>query len=154
VLQQYDEPAQLLSRPANNFVAKFIGLGRGYRWLQLIDASGLPMHDMKEIAANDLCDTQSARVVDGWTLVVNDDGVPLGWIDADGLRRHRGGASLPDSISAVGAQFRPGGNLSQALDAALSSPSSMGIAVDHEDKVIGGILATDVLAVVEARRRA
>src|SRR6202041_2243145 len=27
VLQQYDEPPQLLSRPANNFVARFIGLG-------------------------------------------------------------------------------------------------------------------------------
>src|ERR1700760_1938685 len=39
VLQQYDEPKHLLSRPANNFVARFIGLGRGYRWLQLIGAS-------------------------------------------------------------------------------------------------------------------
>ena len=61
---------------------------------------------------------------------------------------------MSDILSAVGAQFRPGGNLSQALDAALSSPSSMGIAVDHEGKIVGGILATDVLAVVEARRRA
>jgi osmoprotectant transport system ATP-binding protein len=154
VLQQYDEPARLLSRPANNFVAKFIGLGRGYRWLQLIDGSGLPMHDMERIAANSLAGSESAHVLDRWTLVVDDDGVPLGWIDADGLRRYRGGASLSDILSAVGAQFRPGGNLSQALDAALSSPSSMGIAVDHEGKIVGGILATDVLAVVEARRRA
>jgi osmoprotectant transport system ATP-binding protein len=84
--------------------------------------------------------------------VVDDEGVALGWIDADGMRRHRDGASLSDNMNAVGSQFRPGGNLSQALDAALSSPSSMGIAVDHEGKVIGGILATDVLAVVEARR--
>lgn len=44
VLQQYDEPTQLLSRPANDFVSRFIGLGRGYRWLQLIDANGLPLH--------------------------------------------------------------------------------------------------------------
>ena len=131
VLQQYDEPARLLSRPANDFVAKFIGLGRGYRWLQLIDASGLPMHDMQRIAANSLSGNESDQVLDGWTLVVNDEDVPMGWIDADGLRRHRGGASLSESLSAVGAQLRPGGNLSQALDAALSSPSSMGIAVDR-----------------------
>ena len=70
VLQQYDEPARLLSRPANDFVAKFIGLGRGYRWLQLIDASGLPMHDMQRIAANSLSGTESDHVLDGWTLVV------------------------------------------------------------------------------------
>ena len=40
-LQQYDEPERLLSHPANDFVARFIGLGRGYRWLQLIDAAGI-----------------------------------------------------------------------------------------------------------------
>jgi osmoprotectant transport system ATP-binding protein len=60
---------------------------------------------------------------------------------------------LSDSISAVGSQFRPNGNLSQALDAALSSPSAVGVAVDHDGKVVGGILATDVLAAVEARRQ-
>ena len=86
VLQQYDEPARLLSRPANNFVAKFIGLGRGYRWLQLIDGSGLPMHDMERIAASSLSES-AERSSGGWTLVVDDDGVPLGWIDADGLRQ-------------------------------------------------------------------
>ncbi|HYB82529.1 MAG TPA: ABC transporter ATP-binding protein, partial [Mycobacterium sp.] len=36
-LQQYDQPAGLLSRPANDYVSRFIGLGRGYRWLQLMD---------------------------------------------------------------------------------------------------------------------
>jgi len=153
VLHQYDQPAQLLSRPADNFVAKFIGLGRGYRWLQLIGASGLPLHDIARIPANGLSEAVGTQQPEGWTLVVGDDGAPLGWIDADGLRRHRDGASLSDSISALGSQLRPEGNLSQALDAALSSPSSMGVAVDCDGKVIGGILATDVLAAVEARRQ-
>ncbi|SPM34008.1 ABC-type proline/glycine betaine transport system, ATPase component [Mycobacterium rhizamassiliense] len=153
VLQQYDEPAQLLSRPANEFVARFIGLGRGYRWLQLIDAAGLPLRDIDRIAAGALGDGSGAPAVDGWTLVVDDDGVPLGWIDADGVRRHRGGTPLAESISAVGSQLRPGGNLSQALDAALSSPSFVGIAVDRDGRVIGGVLADDVLAAVQAERR-
>ena len=69
------------------------------------------------------------------------DGAPLGWIDASGVRKHRGGASLRDSVTSVGALFRPGGNLSQALDAALSSPAAMGVAVDKAGKVIGGVLA-------------
>lgn len=151
VLQQYDEPARLLSRPANDFVARFIGLGRGYRWLQLIDASGLPLHDIERISVSALAD--GAPLTHGWRLVVDDDGAPLGWIDAAGWQRHRAGASLSDSISAIGSQFRPGGNLSQALDAALSSPSAVGIAVDRDGKVVGGILAADVLTAVEARRR-
>jgi osmoprotectant transport system ATP-binding protein len=153
VLQQYDEPAQLLSRPANEFVARFIGLGRGYRWLQLIDAAGLPLHHIDRIAASALADASVACAAHGWTLVVDDDGVPMGWIDSDGVQRHRAGAPLSDSISAVGSQLRPGGNLSQALDAALSAPSFVGIAVDRDGKVIGGVLGADVLAAVEAQRR-
>jgi osmoprotectant transport system ATP-binding protein len=153
VLQQYDEPGRLLSRPANDFVARFIGLGRGYRWLQLIDAAGLPLHDVERISASDLPNGEGMQLPDGWALVVADDGAPLGWIDAKGLRRHRGGASLSDSMSGVGSLFHPNGNLSQALDAALSSPSAVGVAVDDGGKVIGGVLAADVLAEVEARRR-
>jgi osmoprotectant transport system ATP-binding protein len=149
-LQQYDEPAQLLSQPANEFVARFIGLGRGYRWLQLIDAAGLPVHDVERIAADSLAD---AALPDGWVVVIDDAGAPVGWIDAEGLRRHRAGASLAESMSGVGALFRPGGNLSQALDAALSSPSGVGVAVDEGGKVFGGVLAADVLVAVEARRK-
>lgn len=153
VLQQYDEPAALLSRPANEFVAKFIGLGRGYRWLQLIDAAGLPLHEIDRIAVSALADGSVACAADGWTLVVDDDGVPMGWIDADGVQRHRAGTPLSESLSAVGSQLRPGGNLSQALDAALSAPSFVGIAVDRDGKVIGGVLASDVLAAVQSQRR-
>jgi osmoprotectant transport system ATP-binding protein len=151
VLQQYDEPAQLLSRPANEFVARFIGLGRGYRWLQLMDAAGLPLHDIERIAEGSVPDT---GLPDGWAVVVDDAGAPVGWIDAEGLRKHRAGASLSDCVSGVGSLFRPDGNLSHALDAALSSPSGLGVAVDEGGKVIGGVLAADVLAAVEARRRA
>jgi osmoprotectant transport system ATP-binding protein len=148
VLQQYDKPARLLSRPANDFVARFIGLGRGYRWLQLIDADGLPLHDIERIPANKLSDAAA----DGWAVVVDDEGAPLGWIDADGLRRRRNGASVSDSMTGVGSVFRLGGNLSQALDAALSSPSSVGVVVDGAGKAVGGVMAADVLAAAEARR--
>ncbi|OBH89198.1 ABC transporter ATP-binding protein [Mycobacterium sp. E2989] len=148
-LQQYDEPAEVLSRPANDFVARFIGLGRGYRWLQLIDAAGLPRHDVTRVPADDLPDALPG----GWAVVVDAAGMPIGWIDTDGLRRHRGGAPLSDSMSGIGSLFRPGGNLSHALDAALSSPSGVGVAVDDGGRVIGGVLAGDVLAAVEAQRR-
>lgn len=151
VLQQYDEPMHLLARPVNTFVSKFIGLGRGYRWLQLIGASRLPLHDIQQLSCSNLCAADGAQ--NGWTLVVDDNDMPMGWIDSDALQRHRGGAPLSDSMTAVGSQLRPGGNLSQALDAALSSPSAMGIAVDGDGKVIGGILATDVLAEVDSRRQ-
>ena len=85
--------------------------------------------------------------------MVKPDGEPLGWIDASGVRKHRGGASLRDSVTSVGAVFRPGANLSQALDAALSSPAAMGVAVDNAGKVTGGVRAGDVLAALDSHRR-
>ncbi|HZC11373.1 MAG TPA: ABC transporter ATP-binding protein [Mycobacterium sp.] len=147
-LQQYEEPARLLSRPANDFVSRMIGLGRGYRWLQFLDAAQLRVHDINQIAESALGD---AQLRGGWALVVRADGAPLGWIDASGARKHRGGASLRDSVTSVGSVFRPGGNMSQALDAALSSPAAMGVAVDKAGKVIGGVRAGDVLAALESQ---
>ena len=149
-LQQYDEPAKLLSRPANDFVARMIGAGRGYRWLQFLDANHLPVHDIPKITESAVGDAQPR---DGWALVVKADGVPLGWIDASGVRKHRGGASLRDSITSVGALFGPGANLSQALDAALSSPAALGVAVDKAGKVTGGVRAADVLAALDSHRQ-
>ena len=140
----------MLSRPANDFVSRFIGLGRGYRWLQLIEASALTLRDIERIPAGSLPESLS----DGWAVVVDDAGAPMNWIDTEGLSRLRAGAAWSDCVSAIGSLFRPHGNLSQALDAALSSPSGMGVAVDDGGKVIGGILAADVLAAVETQKRA
>jgi osmoprotectant transport system ATP-binding protein len=151
VLQQYDEPATLLSRPANDFVARMIGAGRGYRWLQFLDATNLPIHELPTI--NDAAAIGDEQLRDGWALVVKPDGAPLGWIDVTGVRKHRGGASLRDSVTSVGAVFRPGANLSQALDAALSSPAAMGVAVDNAGRVSGGVRAVDVLAALDSHRR-
>ncbi len=151
-LQQYDEPAHLLSRPANEFVASFVGAGRGYRWLQCFEASGLPLHDMPEICESGVSAAGDGLFRDGWALVINADDAPVGWIDGDGAQRHRGGAPLSDCVVPVGSLFHPDGNLSHALDAALSSPLAMGVAVDAGGKVIGGVLATDVLAAVDSRR--
>jgi osmoprotectant transport system ATP-binding protein len=149
-LQQYEEPARLLSRPANEFVASMIGAGRGYRWLQFLDATRLPVH---EIAKFTVAAAADAQLEDGWALVVNSDGTPLGWIDARGVCQHRVGASLLENITPVGALFRPGGNLSHALDAALSSPAATGVAVDEAGRVVGGVRAGDVLAALDTYRR-
>ncbi|MFZ0902789.1 MAG: ABC transporter ATP-binding protein, partial [Mycobacterium sp.] len=124
------------------------GAGRGYRWLQFLDAARLPVHDIHQIAESAIRD---AELRDGWTLVVKADGAPLGWIDANGVRKHRSGASLLDSVTSVGSLFRPGASLSQALDAALSSPATTGVAVDEAGKVIGGVRAGDVLAALESQ---
>ena len=132
-LQQYDEPARLLTNPANDFVSGFIGADRGYRGLQFFHASGLPLHDIRRVTEQEI---DGLNLGDGdWALVVKPDGSPYGWIDAEGVRRHREGNSLYDSVIAGGSLFHPDGTLRQALDAALSSPSGLGVAVDDDGQV-------------------
>ena len=87
-----------------------------------------------------------------WALVVKPDGTPYAWINAGGVELHKSGSSLYDSSIAGGSLFRPSGTLRLALDAALSSPAGLGVAVDEADQVIGGVRADDVLAALEAQR--
>ncbi len=152
VLQQYDQPARLLSNPANDFVAGFVGADRGYRRLQFFHASGLPLHDIRTVREADIDGLPLAA--GEWALVTKPDGTPYAWISAGGVELHRGGNSLYDSTIAGGSLFRPDGTLRLALDAALSSPAGLGVAVDDAGRVIGGVKADDVLAALESQRQA
>jgi osmoprotectant transport system ATP-binding protein len=150
VLQQYDAPARLLSNPANDFVAGFVGADRGYRGLQFFNATGLPLHDIRTVEEPSI-DSMSLGP-DAWALVVKPDGTPYAWINANGVELHRGGSSLYDSTIAGGSLFLPNGTMRLALDAALSSPAGLGVAVDANKQVIGGITADDVLAALKVAR--
>ncbi len=81
------------------------------------------------------------------------DGTPYAWINADGVELHRNGSPLYDCAIAGGSLYRPDGTLRLALDAALSSPAGLGVAVDGDDQVIGGVKANDVLAALDTQRQ-
>jgi len=49
--------------------------------------------------------------------------------------------------------LRPDGTLRQALDAALSSPSGVGVAVDADGRAIGAIRIEDVLDAIREGKR-
>src|SRR5690606_20974989 len=77
-LVQVDTPETLLARPANDFVAGFIGHDRGIRRLSFVPASSAPLSDRDVLPA----DTPAGRVRDGggeWVLAVDADRRPLGW---------------------------------------------------------------------------
>lgn len=150
VLQQYDAPSRLLSNPANDAVAGFVGADRGYRGLQFFGATGIPLHELRHVREGEI---DALQLNPGeWALVTKDDGTPYAWIDGNGVSLHRSGSSLYDSTIAGGSLFRPDNTLRQALDAALSSPSGLGVAVDGAGQVAGGVRADDVLKALENQR--
>jgi osmoprotectant transport system ATP-binding protein len=151
VLQQYDTPQRLLSNPANDFVAGFIGADRGYRGLQFTKADGLPLHDIRTVDESGIDALELG--VGEWVLVTRPDGSPFAWIDHAGVALHKRGETLYDSTIAGGSLFGPDGTLRLAMDAALSSPSGLGVAVDANRQVIGGVTAGDVIDALKARPR-
>lgn len=149
-LQQYADPAFVLSNPANALVSEFVGADRGYRGLQFFHATGLPLHEVRSVDANEI-GTLSMGPGE-WALVVK-DGTPYAWVNAKGVELARSGRSLYDSTIGGGSFFPPDGTLRQALDAALSSPSGLGVAVDDDGHLIGGVRADDVLEALSEQRR-
>jgi osmoprotectant transport system ATP-binding protein len=149
-LLQYAEPAFVLSNPADTLVSEFVGADRGYRGLQFFHATGLPLHDVKHVADSEI---DALSLSQGEWALVTKDGKPYAWINRDGVEVHRKGSVLYDSTVGGGSFFPPDGTLRQALDAALSSPTGLGVAVDENGELIGGVRADDVLDALKEQRR-
>jgi osmoprotectant transport system ATP-binding protein len=144
VLAQFDAPGALLARPADDFVDRFVGRDRGYRGLGFRSAEGLPIGELATVRLGERAPGP------GWTLVVDGRRRPVGWLDGG---RHTGGPVTEADVLPGGSLYDAGSDsLRGALDAALSSPAGLGVAVDDEGAVVGSVTADDVLARLAAAR--
>ena len=140
-LAQFATPAELLARPADDFVASFVGKDRGYRALGFADVAVTPRPE-RTVRLGEAVPAGS-----GWVLAVDDAGRPLGWADA----RSWGGPLTESRVRRFGTVARLGESARLLLDAALSSPSRRGVVVDEQSAVVGTVLADDVLEALDAR---
>lgn len=146
-LAQFATPEEILRAPANDFVASFVGRDRGFRHLGFMKAEGLGLHPVRTVHHSEEHAAPHSGGAGGrgtgeWTLVVDADSRPLGWQSPEGS------ALLPG-----GSLFRPGDSLRRALDAALSSPSGLGVAIDDNGKLAGVLKPDEVLDLIESARR-
>jgi osmoprotectant transport system ATP-binding protein len=141
----------LLSRPADSFVAGFVGRDRGYRALGFTVADALPLHREGTVALGSELAGAPEAARDGWVLVVDADRQPQGWLALTGVPRSAlTGEVTPELLNLGGTLATQGGTLREALDAALSSPSGRGVVVDDEGRFAGTVGVSDVLARIEA----
>jgi osmoprotectant transport system ATP-binding protein len=110
-IEQLAAPGELLARPANEFVADFLGHDRGLKLLSLVPATEVPVDPV--------------HAVDGWRLVTDDDQRPVGWANG-----HAGG---PVPVNGIG----PRDSARSLLDAAVSAPTGCAVRVDDDRKVVG-----------------
>ncbi|WP_033293850.1 ABC transporter ATP-binding protein [Amycolatopsis jejuensis] len=146
-LAQYGTPADVLRHPVDDFVASFVGRDRGYRGLSFLPASGVEVSPANTVELGSTFDAPS----EGWLLAVNDEKQPRGWLPPGSTVD---GPLAETHLVAGGSLYVQGTPIRGALDAALSSPASLGVVVDDENRVLGTVVAHQVLDVIEASPQA
>ena len=154
-LAQLATPAELLSRPADAFVAGFVGRDRGYRALGFAMAGALPLRREPVLRLGDSLAASRDTALDGWALVVDAHDHPQGWLAVGGLSDAAlAGEVTPELLNLGGTLATESGTLREALDGALSAPSGRGVVVHEDGSFAGTITASEVLARIESRAAA
>jgi osmoprotectant transport system ATP-binding protein len=125
-LAQLSAPEELLSDPADEFVAGFVGRDRGFRGLSFASAADL---EVEPVTAD----------VEGLRLSLDDDGRPLGWTGSGVLLPTEGSYRVSDSVRVV-------------TDLTILSPAGAAVRVDADGRADGVVRQGAVAAHVRARQ--
>src|SRR3954447_10823869 len=155
-LEQYADPATLLSSPATDFVADFVGSDRTLRRLSVLDvdlgqATAWPVVPRDATAAEAAASMDSAEA--DWAVVAESADEPPRWIArtaaaADGANGH-----IAAELAVPAAVTRRGETVEQAL-AALLAHEGPGVIVVDGDGSVGGVLTSGALLAGARRVRA
>ena len=147
-LAQLATPTELLTRPADDFVAGFVGRDRGYRALGFEAAGDLDPQPEPTVRIGSDAVVAAAVALDGWVLVVTPDDEPMGWFE---IVPGAAGPIDPTGLNRGGTRVSVDGTFRDALDAALSSPSGRGVVIDGRDRLVGTVTASEVVRRIEAQ---
>lgn len=153
-LVQHATPEELLARPADEFVASFIGRDRGIRLLSFHTADDIELHAAAVVPASAGKTEARAALADvhgePWLLVVDDDRRPVGWLSADTVEAVPDGGPLGDAqLLAIGNTFTVGVDpLRSALDSSVLSPAGRAVGVDEAGAVVGIAMQDDLAAAI------
>ncbi|MFN3258793.1 MAG: betaine/proline/choline family ABC transporter ATP-binding protein [Ilumatobacter sp.] len=145
ILEQVATPDDLMSAPANDFVASFIGDERGLRRLSLKTVSGLRHHQGPVVADSaDLADVEAvlAAEMSEWLGITVDERF-VGWVHADDARAafRAHGRLDTDALQVPAAQVQPDSTLRAAMELIMNANSSA--AVIDDDGRFGGVVTLE-----------
>jgi osmoprotectant transport system ATP-binding protein len=87
-LAQYAPPTELLLRPANDFVARFVGADRGLKRLTLLTVQDVRLESGVVARVGDPARVARQRALEAessWVLLLDQDDRPQGWVRVDRL---------------------------------------------------------------------
>jgi osmoprotectant transport system ATP-binding protein len=82
-LAQYDTPREILTHPADEFVAQFVGADRGIKRLSLTTLAEMKLLDPNGIQTGALRASPQTSVRDALSMIISANGEPLAVVDGD-----------------------------------------------------------------------
>ena len=151
-IAQYDTPEKILTDPADDFVADFIGAGASIKRLRLstveeIEPADWPvarLSDSREEVRNEI--QNSAK---DYALLLDDRERPKRWVTAEHLER---GTPLEEAGRPAVAIVETGANLYDTLDTMITSYKGSAIVVDESGRYKGVVDFDTVLEAINAMR--
>ena len=142
-LVQYAPPAELLERPANDFVARFVGADRGLKRLALIEVGDLDLRRVPTV-------TEGAPVrrpdgEDPFVLILDADRRPEGWVNVERVSAPRFERSMADPSSPL---FARGTRARDALSQLMASGVRTGVVVDDDGRYVGVLALDDLVSLL------
>ena len=139
-LVQCAEPAELLARPADDFVADFLGAERGLKLLSLTTLADVPYTPGAAVRTDEPV-SRISRADGRWRLVTGPRGEPLGWLDTDALP---GAGTAGEAALEPVRPLRDEDSLLSALNEAVSSPAAA-VARVTSDGVLAGLTSREAV---------
>jgi osmoprotectant transport system ATP-binding protein len=154
VIAQYDRPEVVLSAPADDFVADFIGSGASLKRLNLARVRDYQLAEWPTASLDADRSTVMAelqRSTMGSVLLLDDERRPQRWVRAVDLRRET--ASLADVGLPAGAFVTPQATLADALNEMVRSQVGCAVVVDGRGVYQGTVDMTIIMAAAETMRQ-
>ncbi|MHB8618727.1 MAG: ABC transporter ATP-binding protein, partial [Chloroflexota bacterium] len=140
VLAQYAPPADLLTKPASDFVGRFVGADRGLKRLALIRVQDVALAIIPTMHPGDPWPSASTPVTGipaRYRLLLDEERRPVGWINTERLPED--GLKPVDAAEASSPILGLDTSLRDALSMLLGSSVHTGVVVDAEGRYLGGL---------------
>jgi osmoprotectant transport system ATP-binding protein len=139
-LAQYDTPEQILTAPADDFVAEFIGRGASLKRLNLSYVGDIDPRPWPTVSVNTSI-TEARETLrnsaESALIVVDEAGRPHSWVSPEDLNRAGEGASLKEIGQTPRAIVEPRATLSDALNELIAARYAVTLVVDDAGKLQG-----------------
>ncbi|HEY8771923.1 MAG TPA: CBS domain-containing protein, partial [Candidatus Limnocylindria bacterium] len=146
VLAQCDTPEAILTAPASDFVAHFVGADRGLKRLSLARVRDLPLEApltarLGEPRAELL--RRMGEAAADYALLLDADERPIGWMSRGDLAAE--GAVVAGDATPGSPTLQPESTLRDALSTLLGSSVQLGVVVDRSERVVG-VISVDAIS--------